>query len=379
VGERREQQVSIIDLNGLRMGDAMDSTVQEFLKKIIKIDSDNYPEMSGKMFVVNAPFLFKSVWGIISSFMDARTRSKISMYGSNYKEALLECIREEDLPDFLGGKCACPGGCCQTSPGPWQEYTPSPRRRGVPKLGTSTEDPAKTEKMLTLAQEALEKAEKEEERELNSIGREGPLMIKGHTMGFWHTRWAQLKNGDLSWYAKQRHCEEQRKVRHCLSVSRLVQIAVEKDQTDGLYFHLTYYDGITYSFYSQDVKLGHRWLIDIRATIYCVQEERKREEAALEGEGRNGIEGIRAPAGGLTSLPGSADPSGGLTGVSQSALTERPAVHNAFLALLSLATVISFVACLLSASRQGYIIIPGLDEESWRHAVGRAMGSPSEL
>ena len=95
VSERRDQQVTIIDLDGLRMGDALDSGVQELLKDMIKIDSDNYPEMSGKMFIVNAPFLFKSVWGVISSFMDARTRSKITMCSSNYKSALLECINEE--------------------------------------------------------------------------------------------------------------------------------------------------------------------------------------------------------------------------------------------------------------------------------------------
>ena len=45
-GELRDQQVSIVDLDGLRMGDALDRDVQDLLKSIIKTDSDNYPEVA---------------------------------------------------------------------------------------------------------------------------------------------------------------------------------------------------------------------------------------------------------------------------------------------------------------------------------------------
>ena len=129
-----------MDLDGLRMGDALDSDVQDLLKKIIRTDSDNYPELSGKMFIVNAPFMFKAVWNVLQSFMDARTREKITMCGSNYRSTLLEFVNEEDLPDFLGGSCSCPGGCCHSRVGPWRDFPLSPRRLGVPPLGEETED-----------------------------------------------------------------------------------------------------------------------------------------------------------------------------------------------------------------------------------------------
>ena len=143
------------------------------------------------MFIVNAPFMFKAVWNVLQSFMDARTREKITMCGSNYRATLLEVIHEEDLPEFLGGTCACPGGCCHAGAGPWRDFPPSARRKGVPPLGeqTGVENEDKTvtcnlighlsgsrvacdhtqARMLRLAQEALERAENEEEKELTEV------------------------------------------------------------------------------------------------------------------------------------------------------------------------------------------------------------------
>jgi len=63
-----------------------------------------YPERLGVNFVVNAPWYVNSVWKIISRWIDERTRKKIHFLGKNYKEALLELIEEEDLPEAYGGK-----------------------------------------------------------------------------------------------------------------------------------------------------------------------------------------------------------------------------------------------------------------------------------
>lgn len=41
------------------------------------IDQGNYPEMMGKAVIINAPGMFKLVWGIVKRFLDARTLSKI--------------------------------------------------------------------------------------------------------------------------------------------------------------------------------------------------------------------------------------------------------------------------------------------------------------
>ncbi len=65
--------------------------------------------MLGRMFIINAPFLFKGVWSTISKFIDEKTRNKISILGSNYTKELLELADPESIPDiFSGGTCHCP-------------------------------------------------------------------------------------------------------------------------------------------------------------------------------------------------------------------------------------------------------------------------------
>lgn len=53
--------------------------VKGLLSKITSVDQGNYPEMMGKTFIINAPGMFKLVWGIVKRFLDARTLSKIEV------------------------------------------------------------------------------------------------------------------------------------------------------------------------------------------------------------------------------------------------------------------------------------------------------------
>jgi len=90
-----------------------------------KIAQDFYPETMGACFVVNAPMLFSFLWAIIKGFLDERTRAKVRIVGSNFREVLLEHVDAENLPDFLGGTCTCShveGGCLFSRAGPWNDY-----------------------------------------------------------------------------------------------------------------------------------------------------------------------------------------------------------------------------------------------------------------
>jgi hypothetical protein len=40
--------------------------------------------------VINAPFLFSLVWSVVSPWINERTREKISIVGTNYKDELLK-------------------------------------------------------------------------------------------------------------------------------------------------------------------------------------------------------------------------------------------------------------------------------------------------
>ena len=53
--------------------------VKNLLSKITSVDQNNYPEMMGKTVIINAPGMFKMVWGMVKRFLDARTLSKIEV------------------------------------------------------------------------------------------------------------------------------------------------------------------------------------------------------------------------------------------------------------------------------------------------------------
>lgn len=63
--------------------------------------------------------LFTAIWSVIKQMLDEVTVKKIEIVGSNYKSRLLESISPENIPDFLGGECKCPGGCSNNDIGPW--------------------------------------------------------------------------------------------------------------------------------------------------------------------------------------------------------------------------------------------------------------------
>lgn len=50
----------------------------------------HYVERSCRILVINAPFLFSLVWSVVSPWINERTREKISIVGTNYKDELLK-------------------------------------------------------------------------------------------------------------------------------------------------------------------------------------------------------------------------------------------------------------------------------------------------
>lgn len=122
-GKRVSSTIYIMDLKGGALK-LIGGKVYDFIKAASKIGQDNYPEVLGKMFIVNAPLVFYGVWNMIKPWIDERTRNKISILGSSFKKELLEYIDEENLPDFLGGKATVDdyGEYLTKEQGPWQEY-----------------------------------------------------------------------------------------------------------------------------------------------------------------------------------------------------------------------------------------------------------------
>lgn len=113
-----EQTLTILDLGGSSMK-LMSKKVINFVKIASSVCQDYYPEILGRMFLVNTPTLFSMAWKIIKGFVDKKTQKKIATEGSRYQRKLLELVAPENLPDFLGGTCNCEGGCLNSNAGPW--------------------------------------------------------------------------------------------------------------------------------------------------------------------------------------------------------------------------------------------------------------------
>ena len=73
----------------------------------------------GNTFIVNAPTLFRGLWKVARGFLDEKTRNKIKVIGGTYTPTLLEFVEEENLPEFLGGKCQ---EKFPSDVGPWSGY-----------------------------------------------------------------------------------------------------------------------------------------------------------------------------------------------------------------------------------------------------------------
>ena len=111
---------NIMDFNGINSS-ILNKKLISYVKETLKICQDYYPESLAGCYVLNASLLFRSFYTAVKIFLDAKTKGKIKVFGSDYKNFLLEKIDSKDLPKFFGGECECPGGCLFSNAGPWKK------------------------------------------------------------------------------------------------------------------------------------------------------------------------------------------------------------------------------------------------------------------
>ena len=121
----------VMDLKSFGLS-KLNAETRAFVKAFTSTASDNYPESIFKTYIINAPFVFRSAWGIVSGWLDANTVAKFSILGGEkeYMPKLLEVVRtppyhsaphlsrlapphvhvcrcaqldHSDIPSFLGG------------------------------------------------------------------------------------------------------------------------------------------------------------------------------------------------------------------------------------------------------------------------------------
>lgn len=118
-GKLLETCFSIMDLGGMSITKV--SSVYGYVKQVSSISQNYYPERLGKLYIINAPWGFSSVFSVFKGWLDPVTLSKIHVLGSGYQTELLGQVPKENLPRQFGGTCECQGNCQSSDAGPWQD------------------------------------------------------------------------------------------------------------------------------------------------------------------------------------------------------------------------------------------------------------------
>jgi hypothetical protein len=92
-----------MDLKGVSIFKLFGGKVRAFSKLSSQITQDYYPEIMGKLFILNSGYLFSGIWAIIKGWLDPVTRKKIQIISGSGKKELLKLIDAENLPEDLGG------------------------------------------------------------------------------------------------------------------------------------------------------------------------------------------------------------------------------------------------------------------------------------
>lgn len=102
LGKDRHKMTVIVDLRGYNMRLASPSTLA-VLNKRTRLEEDHYPEVVKRLFLINTPSLFASVWTVVAYFMDEGTRNKVQLLSDTFLPTMLQFIEPSNVPAFLGG------------------------------------------------------------------------------------------------------------------------------------------------------------------------------------------------------------------------------------------------------------------------------------
>lgn len=130
-GRLVDDNLMVIDVNGLGMSTFWNFRTQ--LQQLLAVLDTNFPELSGRVQIINAPWLFSTIWGYIKGWLPPATVGKIDIQGADYKASLLQFVDPENLPKRLGGQCECrhAGGCAISDEGPWKGKLHSTSKQNV--------------------------------------------------------------------------------------------------------------------------------------------------------------------------------------------------------------------------------------------------------
>ena len=91
----------VMDLKGLGMSH-FHRDLMDMIKTGNKEIEENYPEVMGKCFIVNAPWVFQGIWAVVKPWLPPRTLAKIEFYGkgNEFKDAMRKFVEEPSHPSL---------------------------------------------------------------------------------------------------------------------------------------------------------------------------------------------------------------------------------------------------------------------------------------
>ena len=105
-GPRRYKNVYVMDLSKLSTMSMSSSSVREMAKVIVTGAGSAFPETAWKLFIVNAPFVFRSAYSVVKPLIHPVTRDKIKILGGKraYLKKMQACgIPLSAVPSSMGG------------------------------------------------------------------------------------------------------------------------------------------------------------------------------------------------------------------------------------------------------------------------------------
>jgi len=98
----RHKMTCIIDMGGLSMRHLNAGTLG-VVQRRARLEEDTYPEVVKRVFLINCPAIFSTVWSVVKVFVDPGTLAKFSLLGSDFLPTLSQFVPPAAIPAYLGG------------------------------------------------------------------------------------------------------------------------------------------------------------------------------------------------------------------------------------------------------------------------------------
>lgn len=92
----------IVDMTGFHKDLLYPPTLKVFIN-LLKLMQDVFCDFARNLFVINAPFIMPSIYGLVKPVLSKQTQDKITFLSSDFQKVLCENIGEENVFVKYGG------------------------------------------------------------------------------------------------------------------------------------------------------------------------------------------------------------------------------------------------------------------------------------